>query len=101
MTLETILLLLSACVTIYIAGLLIKKQDKHHEETKELNDEVLYSLEEIKDEVTLLTNEEPTECTLSYLEMRMDSLNKCLSIIKNPKYRRNKHVKRKKNFADD
>lgn len=98
---ETILSILAACVTIFIAGLLVRKQNKHHETTQELNTKIEHSLKEIEENVILLTNEDLTECTLSYLELRMESLNKCLSIVKNPKFRRDKNVKHKKNLAND
>lgn len=100
---ETILALLAACITIYISGLLVRKQNKIQEETKELANIKKNSLEEIEEEVKLLLNEDTKERTLSYLETRMESLNKCLSIVKNPKYRdrRNNNVKRKKHFTDD
>lgn len=98
---ETILSILAACITIYIAGLLVRKQNKCHETTEELKEQATSSLKEIEESVKLLINEEPIECTLSYLEIRMESLNKCLNLIKSPKYRRNKNVKRQKNFTDD
>lgn len=98
---ETIFSILAACITIYVAGLLIREQNKNQEKTKELEKKVENSLKEIEEAVTLLTNEPPIECTLTYLELRMESLNKCINLVKTPKYRRNKYVKCKKNFTDD
>lgn len=101
---ETIFALIAACVTIFIAGLLVDKQNKCSKTRKELDDQILYSLNDIANEVALLTSEPETEASLSYLELRMESLNKCLrNIPKSPKPRdrRMKHDKRKKNFAND
>lgn len=100
--LETILALLAACITIFIAGLLVKKQEENRESTKELDEYRQDSLANIANEVKALTGEPPEECTLAYLERRIEIFNKTIQIVQTPTYtRRNKNVKRQKNFADD
>lgn len=98
---EIIFELLAACGTIFIAGLFIRKLEKCHETTLDMNEEVQTSLKKISESVTLLTREPQIEANLSYLESRIKNLNNCLSIIKSPKDRRTKHAKHKKNFVYD
>lgn len=100
--LETILAILAAAITIFIAGLLVRKQNEFHEVTEELNKQNNNSLEGIAAEVEVLTGKKPLDSKITYLEHRMDIFNKTLNIVKKPTYkRRNKNVKRKKDFADD
>lgn len=100
--LETIFAICAAVITVIIAGLLVRMQNKHEAEVKELNEQVKDSLENIAAEVTVLMGEEPSECTLLYLEQRMDHFNQTLyTVQKRAHIRRDRHVKRKKNFAND
>lgn len=100
--LETILVILAAVITIFIAGLLVHKQEQHHKSIEELSIKTKESLEELVTEVAILTREEPAEYSLGYLERRMEIFTKTLDIVKKPTYiRRNKNVKRTKNPTND
>lgn len=101
---ETIFALLAACVTIFIAGLLVRKQNETHEKTKELQNEVASNFDNIRNEVAALISEDPAECTLAYLERRVDILDESIRFVRTPTdKRRAKHdkPKSKKYFTDD
>lgn len=99
--LEVIFSILAACLTIFIAGLLVRRQNECHEKTLEIYNKNQQSMNDIIETVELLTKESEVECSLTYLEKRIDLLNKSLNIIITPKQRRIKNGKRKKNFTDD
>ena len=102
LTIENFVAFLFASFSIFVAGLLVRKQNKIIEETKKLNKEIENSLEEVANEVDILIGEEPSERTLTYLEKRMETFNKTLlSVGKIINRRENRNVKRKKNITND
>jgi len=103
---EVIFSTLAAIVTIFIAGLLIRKQNRCQEMREELEKQVSDGMESIVLQVAVLTNEEPAEHNLTYLENRMEKLNACLRLAHNHNYgkpdkRRKDNAKRKKYAAND
>lgn len=104
--LETILAILSAIVTIFIASVLVKKQNNNHEMSEELTNEVSNNFETALDHFVVLTGNDPNEHTIAYLEEKVEELSVRISPIhinykQEPHTRRSKHVKHKKNFAND
>lgn len=100
--LETIFSILAAIITMVIAGRLVKKQNQLTEKTEELNCIAKDNLENLAVGITALTGTKAIECSITYLECRLDTFNQTLNVVKKPTYkRRNRNVKCKKNFTDD
>lgn len=105
---ETTLAIMAAMLTIFIAGLLVKKQRRCHEHEQELKKKVEDGLESIANEVEILTGGEPVDASLIYLEKRIKKLNDSIALTRAISYRdpesergRIKRGKGKKYFAND
>lgn len=93
--LETVFALLAAVVAMIISGILVKSQNKNREELKDLTNEKQERMENIAIEVETLTRKEPVECTLDYLEQRIDAFDDIIILIKVPTYKKgDKRAKR-------
>lgn len=95
--LEKVFAILAAVLVIVIAGLLVRRQNKYHETTKELSDKATYDLEAAVTEIESITNEQIIDYSLTHLENRMKTLNNRLYTVKyHPRQleRRSRHVKR-------
>lgn len=105
--LETILSILAAAIVIFVAGLLVRWQNKQEVELEELGNEIDEAFGEAVINYRSLTGEDPTEETISGLENDLAKLNNRLLQIKEESHQhsleRSKHryVKRKKGFTDD
>lgn len=89
---EKILAMLAALMVIFIARLLIAKQDKCHKISEELRDEVEDNLEHALFEFSALTGEDPEEPTLTHLECKVEELHRRLDMAKN---RKTSHLERR------
>lgn len=106
--LDTILALIAAMITIFIAGLLVKKQQRCHAKEQALKKQIENNLESIVNEVENLTGGETIETSLIYLEKRITRLTDSIALTKaisnrDSEYerRKNKRAKTKKHFTDD
>ena len=94
--LYTTFAILAAFLTIFIAGLLVKKQNKCHETRIKVEENNTLRLLTLSDEVTSLTNEASSENTLLYLEKRVELFNDSIRLIQKPN-NRNFYKRRPKN----
>jgi len=107
----TVFAFVAACITIFVAGRLVHRQRLREEELKRIEEGLLMTLDNAVNDVEILTSEELSERTLTYLEKRLDTFDKSLSTIQPPKqelYRKSKKggkkgakLKDKKYFTDD
>lgn len=90
--LEKILLIITALAVIFIAELLVKRQNKCHKISEELSKEIKDEMNAIFDDYDNLIGEESIERSLTHLENNITKLNDRLSQIEN---KMPKHLERR------
>lgn len=102
-----LLCILAAVLVIFVAGLLVRWQNKQELASKELSDEITNAFGEAVVNYHSITGEDPKEETIECLEKDIkcfnDSLRQVMVVENDQPYERRKsrYVKRKKNFAND
>lgn len=99
---ETVFVISAAGCTIVIAGLLVRRQARNEEKTKNLQEAAKDSLASITTDVAVLTSKDIPEATIDYVEKRLKTFRNTLDMINYPnRKRRGKFVKRQKDVTDD
>jgi len=98
--------LIAALIVIFVAGMLVRWQNKRQQRIDALRDQIENESKEAAAELEALTGKKVIEYSLPHLENSMDALNKCLNDVANAtpsrlERRRKKGVKSKKNVAND
>lgn len=101
---EKLLLILAAGFVIFVAGLLVRLQEKRQKLLEDFSNEILDNLNEAAIEVSILTGNDTEEYSLEELEKELERLNNRLQSLKALKshstLRRNHHDKNRKKFAN-
>jgi len=93
---EIILAMIAAIITIVLAGLLVKKQERCHSMREDLERRSKEGLETVVEEAQVLIKDETVERSLDYLEKRMKELNDMLGLINAPNPTRENERRRAK-----